>query len=113
MSATALLILDVQKTSSPGGALPVPQGDDVSTREPEPDAEGRSAFETRDLSRLLGDEQVDALTIAGLATEHCVRDTALDALVEGLHVTVDSSPTRGSAPAAARRALETADAGLI
>ena len=35
------------------------------------------------------------MTVVGLATDYCVKNTALDALREGFSVTVDSTATRG------------------
>jgi nicotinamidase/pyrazinamidase len=35
------------------------------------------------------------VTVAGLATDYCVKNTALDALREGFAVTVDSAASRG------------------
>lgn len=60
-----------------------------------PEAEGYSGFDTPELSLLLRDERVESVTIVGLATEYCVRSTALAALAAGLAVTVDSTATRG------------------
>jgi len=57
--------------------------------------EGYSAFEDTGFEqrlRLLG---IDSLTIGGLATNICVRGTALDALRAGYAVTVDTAASRG------------------
>jgi nicotinamidase/pyrazinamidase len=35
------------------------------------------------------------VTVVGLATDYCVKNTALDALREGFAVTVDTSAVRG------------------
>ncbi len=58
------------------------------------DAPGYSGFERTDLERLLREHAVDAVTIVGLATDYCVRETALDALRRGFAVTVDRSAVR-------------------
>ena len=60
-----------------------------------PDSEGYSGFQDTELGSLLRDERVDAVTVVGLATDYCVKHTALDALREGLAVTVDASATAG------------------
>jgi nicotinamidase/pyrazinamidase len=166
--AGALLIVDVQNDFMPGGALPVPDGEEVispineliasggfdvviATRDwhppnhqsftaeggpwpphcvaqtpgaeldarldragidavvdkgAEPDAEGYSAFASGELGALLREEQVTALTVVGVATDYCVRRTALDALAEALAVRIDTSAVRGIDPAATREALE-------
>ncbi len=61
----------------------------------DPHTEGYSAFERPELGELLRERGVEALTIAGLATNICVRGTALDALAAGFRVTVDSAGSRG------------------
>ncbi len=61
----------------------------------DPRTEGYSAFERPELGELLRERNVDTLTIAGLATNICVRGTALDALAEGFRVTIDSAGSRG------------------
>ena len=52
-------------------------------------------FQDTPLAELLRERGVDRVTIAGLATDYCVKNTALDALREGFAVTVDSAATRG------------------
>jgi nicotinamidase/pyrazinamidase len=59
------------------------------------DTEGYSGFEGTQLAQLLHDRGVDHVTVVGLATDYCVKNTALDALREGFAVTVDSTATRG------------------
>ena len=48
------------------------------------------------------------MTVVGLATDYCVKNTALDALKAGFTVTVDSTATRGVdvEPQDSERALE-------
>ena len=60
----------------------------------DPNAEGYSGFEGTRLEELLRERQIDELTVVGLATDYCVRHTALDALRAGFHVTVDPSAVR-------------------
>jgi nicotinamidase/pyrazinamidase len=59
------------------------------------DTEGYSGFEDTDLAQLLRERDIDRVTVVGLATDYCVKNTALDALREGFHVTVDSTAARG------------------
>jgi nicotinamidase/pyrazinamidase len=66
----------------------VDKGQDAGT-------EGYSGFEGTDLARLLRDRGITQVTVVGLATDYCVKNTALDALREGFAVTVDSTATRG------------------
>jgi nicotinamidase/pyrazinamidase len=58
------------------------------------DTEGYSGFDATGLASTLRDAGVDAVTVVGLATDYCVRATALDALREGFAVTVDGAGTR-------------------
>jgi nicotinamidase/pyrazinamidase len=166
--ATALLIVDVQNDFMPGGALAVPDGDQVigpinhliasgefdviiATRDRHPadhrsfaaeggpwpshcvadtpgaelddrldcgridavvdkgterEADGYSAFDSGELGALLREEQVTAVTVVGVATDYCVRRTALDALSEALAVRVDTRAVRGIEAASTREALE-------
>jgi|SRR5947209_3735664 len=60
-----------------------------------PELEGYSAFEETALERMLRERGIDALTIVGLATDYCVRASALDALARGFDVTVDVDGVRG------------------
>ena len=61
----------------------------------DPGTEGYSGFEGTELAALLRERDVDHVTVVGLATDYCVKNTALDALREGFAVTVDSTATRG------------------
>ena len=66
-----------------------------STRARTPTLEGYSGFDGTTLVDLLRERGVEQLTIAGLATDYCVRATALDALAEGFAVTLDAQASRG------------------
>jgi nicotinamidase/pyrazinamidase len=58
------------------------------------DREGYSGFEGTELERLLREHDVDAVDIAGLALDYCVKQTALDARRAGFEVTVHRGETR-------------------
>ena len=58
------------------------------------DTEGYSGFDATPLADLLAERGIDAVTVVGLATDYCVRHTALDALRAGLAVEVDASAVR-------------------
>jgi nicotinamidase/pyrazinamidase len=60
-----------------------------------PADEGYSGFENPELRELLRLEQIDAVTIVGLATDVCVKHTAADALRETLRVTIMRDGVRG------------------
>jgi nicotinamidase-related amidase len=74
----------------------------------EPELEGYSGFESTNLAQLLRGHDVQTVTVVGLATDYCVRATALDALREGFGVTVDSEGVRGIdvQPGDSERALD-------
>jgi nicotinamidase/pyrazinamidase len=57
--------------------------------------EGYSGFEATGLAELLRARDIESVTVVGLATDYCVKNTALDALREGFTVVVDSSAARG------------------
>lgn len=61
----------------------------------DPATEGYSGFEATELERLPRDRGVHRLTIVGLATDYCVKNTALDALRLGFEVAVDRAGVRG------------------
>jgi nicotinamidase/pyrazinamidase len=151
----ALLIIDFQNDFTAGGALAVPEGDEIAgpvkrlaehfdfiaaTRDWHPpdhasfetqggpwpihcvrgthgadfhpamndirpdaivdvgkgrDDEGYSGFEKSDLARILRDNEVNELYVCGLATDYCVRASAIDACSEGFDVTVVEDAVRG------------------
>jgi nicotinamidase/pyrazinamidase len=153
--AKALLIIDFQNDFTSGGALEVPEGDEIAepvrrlaehfdlvaaTRDWHPpdhasfesqggpwpvhcvrgthgaafhpamedieldgivdvgqgrDDEGYSGFENSDLARILRDHDVDDVYVCGLATDYCVRASAIDACREGFNVTVVEDAVRG------------------
>lgn len=69
------------------------------------EGEGYSGFETGELGTLLRTERVTAVTVTGLATDHCVAATARDALREGFLVTIDRAAVRGIDREGSERAL--------
>ena len=76
-------------------ALDRAQIDVVVDKGQDPGIEGYSGFEGTNLGELLRERGIDRVTIVGLATDYCVKNTALDALREGLEVVVDTEGVRG------------------
>jgi nicotinamidase/pyrazinamidase len=74
----------------------------------DPSSNGYSGFEATNLGELLRERGIDRVTVVGLATDYCVKNTALDALRQGLDVTVNSAGVRGVEvePGDSERALE-------
>ncbi len=65
------------------------------------------------LADWLHEHDVERVTVVGIATDHCVRATALDAATNGFEVVVDLSLTAGVARPTTEAAIaELADAGV-
>ncbi|MGD9702993.1 MAG: nicotinamidase [Acidimicrobiia bacterium] len=96
--------------------LVLPRGS-VVIRKGQDDA-AYSGFEGRDdagrtLAEILGRRAIDAVDVVGLATDYCVKATAMDAKALGLTVRVLSSMVAGVAPEATRRAVDEMQAAGI
>jgi nicotinamidase/pyrazinamidase len=76
-------------------ALDAARVDVVIDKGQDPQTEGYSGFQGTRLGELLRERDVDDVVIVGLATDYCVRNTALDALRAGLRVRVDERAVRG------------------
>jgi nicotinamidase/pyrazinamidase len=87
-------------------ALDAARVDVIVDKGTDQDTEGYSGFDGTDLAALLRGRGIDRVTVAGLATDYCVRATALDALRDGFEVTVDEAGSRGIDPDDAARALD-------
>jgi nicotinamidase/pyrazinamidase len=61
----------------------------------QPEHEGYSGFEHSELEQELRKHGIEEVTVVGLATDYCVRASALDALRLGFQVTVDPAAVRG------------------
>lgn len=60
----------------------------------------------RPLADVLREQSVENLLIVGIATDHCVKATALDAITEGFAVTVGTDLCAGVAEAESEKAVE-------
>jgi nicotinamidase/pyrazinamidase len=69
--------------------------DEVVDKGQDPATEGYSGFQGTRLAELLRERAVEHVTVVGLATDYCVKHTALHALQEGFPVTVDTTAVRG------------------
>jgi nicotinamidase/pyrazinamidase len=76
-------------------ALDAQRVDGIVDKGQDPGTEGYSGFEATGLAEQLREEGIDDLTIVGLATDYCVKNTALDALREGFAARVDPAAVRG------------------
>ncbi|HYF27975.1 MAG TPA: nicotinamidase [Baekduia sp.] len=80
------------------------------------ETEGYSGFQATRLRDLLRGHRITAVTVCGLATDYCVRHTALDALRDGLEVAVAADAVRGvdvTAGDSERALRELAEAGAV
>ena len=89
-------------------ALEAERVDVIVDKGRDPSTEGYSGFDGTDLASILRERGIDRVTGAGLATDYCVRATALDALRAGFAVTLDTAASRGidAEPGDVERALE-------
>lgn len=60
----------------------------------DPSTDGYSGFDGTNLAGLLRERNVDRVTVVGLATDYCVKNTVLDALRNGFEVDTDTSAMR-------------------
>jgi nicotinamidase/pyrazinamidase len=92
----------------PMNAILVSKGDD-------PDHEAYSAFQVKrlDLAEFLRLRKVERVFVAGLAADHCVRQTALDAREAGFTVFVIEDAVRGVAPDTTAAAFADLDAAGV
>jgi nicotinamidase/pyrazinamidase len=67
----------------------------VITKGSNPDEEAYSGFQGTELAKILRDKGVNRVVVCGIATDYCVRATALDALQESLEVVVLEDAIRG------------------
>ncbi len=74
--------------------LVLPAGTRIVSQGKQPESDGYSAFENTELSLLLSARGIRRVFIGGLATEYCVRATALDALRAGFEVCVLADAVR-------------------
>ncbi len=68
---------------------------EIISKGTDPEKEAYSGFEGTDLVGLLRRKGINRVFISGLATEYCVKATALDALKEGFQVVVLEDAIRG------------------
>ncbi len=92
--------------------LEMPMNAILVSKATEPDREAYSAFQVErfDLAWFLRHRKVERVFITGLATDYCVRQTALDARAAGFAVYLVEDAVRGVAPDTTATALADMDA---
>lgn len=88
------------------GGLALGSATRIVDKATQPDKEAYSAFDGTDLAGWLRAHGVRRLFIGGLATDYCVKSTALDALAEGFEVVLIEDAVRAIDDVAGRKALE-------
>lgn len=94
--------------------IPAERFDEIIDKGTDPGTEGYSGFDGTNLEQVLRERAIERLTVVGLATDYCVRASALDALGAGFEVELDTAGARGidAHPGDVDRALnEITDAG--
>jgi nicotinamidase/pyrazinamidase len=76
-------------------ALDVTQVDVILDKGQDPGTDGYSGFDGTELEQLLRERGIDRIAVVGLATDYCVKHTALDARAAGFDVVVDRAGVRG------------------
>jgi len=75
--------------------LNVPEDALIIDKGTEPDKEAYSGFQDTQLAEMLQKSNVDRLFLCGLATDYCVKATALDGLRSGFRILVIQDACRG------------------
>ena len=92
--------------------LDVPKGSVIISKGSDRRIEAYSGFQGTDLEKRLKNFGVEEITIGGLATDYCVKETSLDALMAGFKVRVLKDCVRGVNlhPGDSERALQQIEA---
>jgi len=96
----------VQNTPGAEFVVELPEDAVIISKATEPDREAYSGFEGTNLAEILRGKGVKRVYICGVATEYCVKATALDALKHGFEVYLLSDAVKGISPDGEKRALE-------
>lgn len=90
------------------GDLHVPVDAILISKGMDPDKEAYSEFEDTDLAEILRGREIQRIFVCGLATDYCVKATALDAKALGFEVVVLLDACRGidSPPGSTNQALD-------
>jgi len=76
-------------------SLIVPKGAPIISKATTKNSDAYSGFEGTDLAERLRNARVGEVYVAGLATDYCVKNTALDAVLDGFRVDVVSDCVKG------------------
>ncbi|WP_456367789.1 nicotinamidase [Thermococcus sp.] len=96
----------VQNTPGAEFVVNLPEDAVIISKATEPDKEAYSGFEGTNLAEILKKNGVKRVYICGVATEYCVRATALDALKNGFEVYLLRDAVKGIRKEDEEKALE-------
>lgn len=96
----------VQNTPGAEFVVELPEDAVIISKATEPDKEAYSGFEGTDLAEILRKNGVKRVYVCGVATEYCVRATALDAVKLGFETFLIKDAVKGITPEGERKALE-------
>jgi len=96
----------VQNTPGAEFVVELPADAVIISKATEPDKEAYSGFEGTELAEILRRKGVRRVYICGVATEYCVKATALDALKYGFEVYLLRDAVKGIKPQDEERALK-------
>lgn len=85
----------IQNTKGAEFVVELPEDTIVISKADKPDKEAYSGFQDTGLAELLRKRGIEKLYICGVATEYCVKATALDALKEGFEVYILKDAVKG------------------
>ncbi|AFK22387.1 nicotinamidase [Pyrococcus sp. ST04] len=96
----------VQNTQGAEFVVDLPEDAIIISKATDPDKEAYSGFEGTNLAEILKEKGVKRVYICGVATEYCVRATALDALKYGFEVYLLKDAVKGITPEGEEKALK-------
>ncbi|USS39838.1 nicotinamidase [Thermococcus aggregans] len=96
----------VQNTEGAEIVVKLPQNAIIISKADKPDKEAYSGFEGTNLAGILKEKDVKKVYICGVATEYCVKATALDALKHGFDVYIIRDAVKGIKPEDEEKALK-------
>ncbi|ASJ16556.1 nicotinamidase [Thermococcus chitonophagus] len=96
----------VQNTPGAEFVVDLPEDAVIISKATDPDKEAYSGFEGTNLAGILKEKGVKRVYICGVATEYCVRATALDAVKHGFEVYLLKDAVKGITPEGEEKALK-------
>ncbi len=96
----------VQNTPGAEFVVELPEDAVIISKATEPDKEAYSGFEGTNLAEILREKGVKRVYVCGVATEYCVKATALDAVKHGFETYLLTDAIKGINPEDERKALE-------